>query len=236
MSYYPLFIVLILAIVDWVAADRKIKPLEYLAKPATMLALLWWMWQSTGLGGAMLWFTLGAIFCLAGDVFLMIPRNMFIFGLVAFLFGHFFYILGLNNTPPLANLAGLFLLLVLTKPLAIIALILILIYLIWLYRTLAGGLETGGNAKLKIPVLIYAIVISLMVYSALMTWYRAGWPTAAAISASLGAVLFYASDSMLAWDRFLKPLSHARLRVMVTYHLGQIGILLGAMLHVISKQ
>jgi uncharacterized membrane protein YhhN len=48
-------------------------------------------------------------------------------------------------------------------------------------------------------------------------------------------VLFYASDSMLAWDRFLKPLSHARLRVMVTYHLGQIGIILGATLYTVLK-
>jgi uncharacterized membrane protein YhhN len=47
---------------------------------------------------------------------------------------------------------------------------------------------------------------------------------------SAGSVLFYASDGMLAWDRFINPLSHARLRVMVTYHLGQFGILGGALL------
>jgi uncharacterized membrane protein YhhN len=73
-----------------------------------------------------------------------------------------------------------------------------------------------------------------MVYSALMTWYRAGWSPSAAASASLGALLFFASDSMLAWDRFLNPLPHARLRVMLTYHLGQIGIILGAMLHTLA--
>lgn len=234
MTFYPIIIIMILAIVDWIAADKKIKPLEYFAKPATILALLWWVWQSVGLGGSMLWFTIGLIFCLVGDVFLMIPRNLFIFGLLSFLMGHIFYILGLNNTPPYINMVGLFLLLVLRKPFAIIALLILLIYLIWLYRKLAGGLVAQGSAKLKIPVLIYAIVISLMVYSALMTWYRAGWPIMAALSASFGAVLFCISDSLLAWDRFLKPLSHADLTVMATYHLGQIGITLGAMMYALA--
>ena len=235
MSYYPLSIVLILAVLDWIAADRKIKPLEYFAKPATMLALLWWLWQSVGLGGTMLWFTIGAIFCLAGDIFLMVPRNMFIFGLLSFLLGHVFYILGLNGTPPFANLSRLFLAIYLVKPIAIICVIVLVVYLIWLYRKLAGGLSAKGMQALKIPVLVYAIVISLMVYSAMLTWYNASWPTAAALSASLGAILFFISDSMLAWDRFLNPINHARLKVMTSYHLGQIGILLGAMLSVIGK-
>jgi uncharacterized membrane protein YhhN len=223
MAYYPIIIVLILAVIDWVAADRKIKLLEYIAKPATMLALLGWIGLQTGWGGAMLWFSLGAFFCLAGDVFLMIPRDMFIFGLLSFLLGHICYIVGLNNAAPLINLWGVFLV------------VLLMLFLLWLYPKLSRGLAEKGKQGLKVPVLVYSIVISLMVYSALMTWTRTGWPAAAALLVSAGAVLFFASDSMLAWDRFLKPLSHARLRVMVTYHLGQIGIIVGAMLHAILK-
>jgi uncharacterized membrane protein YhhN len=230
MTYYPVIIVMILAILDWIAAEKKIKPLEYVAKPATMLALLWWIWQSTGWGGAMLWFTLGAVFCLAGDVFLMIPRDMFIFGLLAFLFGHICYIVGLNSAPPYINLVGSILILYLGNILAIVTIIILSIYLAWFYRKLVSGLRAKGKLSLRIPILIYSLVISLMVYSALNTWNRSGWSTWAALSVSIGAVLFYASDSMLAWDRFISPLSHARLRVMVTYHLGQIGIILGAML------
>lgn len=223
MSYYPVIIVMILAILDWIGADRKIKPLEYVAKPATMLALLWWIWQSAGWGGSMLWFTLGAVLCLAGDVFLMVPRDMFIFGLLAFLLGHVFYVIGLNDIAPYINWWGAILIVILG------------LYLWWLYPKLAGGLSVKGKKSLKIPVLIYSLVISAMVYSALMTWTRSGWTTIAALLVSIGAVLFYASDSMLAWDRFLNPLSHARLRVMTTYHLGQIGIILGAMLHAVIK-
>lgn len=235
MSYTLVIPVVVLAIIDWIAADKKWKLVEYFAKPATMLAILWWVWQTTGLSGSMIWFSLGAIFCLAGDIFLMIPRNLFIFGLLAFLMGHIFYILGLNSVPPLINIVGLALLVVLEKWLAIISIILLAAYLIWYYPKLAGGLVEKGNNRLKVPVLIYALVISLMVYSALMTWYREDWPSNAAIAVSLGAVLFFASDSMLAWDRFLRPLSHARLRVMLTYHLGQIGIIMGAMLYTLAQ-
>ncbi len=223
MSYYPAIAVLVLAIVDWIAADRKIKALEYFAKPATMLALLGWMWQSVGLGGPMLWFTLGVVFCLAGDVFLMLPVDMFIFGLLAFLLGHVAYIIGLNNGTPYINWLGGILIVVLV------------LYVGWLYPKLARGLSSKGKASLKLPVFIYALVISLMVYSAVMTFTRVGWPVAAALPVSLGALLFYASDSMLAWDRFSAPLNHARLKVMATYHLGQIGIILGAMLSMIGK-
>lgn len=85
--------------------------------------------------------------------------------------------------------------------------------------------------KLKIPVLIYSIVISLMVYSALMTWTRPGWFVVSALFASIGAIFFYVSNSILAWDRFVKPISHGRLVNMIFYHLGQIGIVLGAILY-----
>jgi uncharacterized membrane protein YhhN len=39
-----------------------------------------------------------------------------------------------------------------------------------------------------------------------------------------GAVSFYASDAMIAWGRFLRPIPHGRLAVMVTYHLAQLAL------------
>jgi len=219
MTYLPILIAFILAVVNWIAADRHIKPLEYVTKPATMLALLWWIGSSVGLGGSMLWFSLGVVFCLAGDVFLMIPRDMFIFGLVAFLLGHISYTVGLNNQAPFINFWG------------VIFIVVLGVFIGWLYPKLVKGLDAKGKSRLKIPVLIYSLVISLMVYSACMTWPRPSWSVPAALSVSLGAILFFISDSMLAWDRFIAPLSHARLKVMMTYHLGQFGIILGALLY-----
>jgi uncharacterized membrane protein YhhN len=91
MPYYPIIIAIIFAILDWISVWKKWTVLEYVSKPATMLALLWWMWLSGGLGGPMLWFTIGVVFCLAGDIFLMIPKDLFIFGLLAFLVGQMLY-------------------------------------------------------------------------------------------------------------------------------------------------
>jgi uncharacterized membrane protein YhhN len=215
---YPVYIVLILAVLDWIAVYKKIKVMEYIFKPVTMLGILFWIWQSTGFDGSMLWFTIGVVFCLAGDVFLMLPGDRFIYGLLAFLFGQMSYILGFSSQPPYINLWGAALV------------IFIGIYIAWLYPKLAGSLKSKSLDKLRIPVLIYTLVISLMVYSALMTWTRPDWDWQAALAASLGALFFYSSDSILAWDRFVNPISEGRLKTMITYHLGQIGIILGAIL------
>jgi uncharacterized membrane protein YhhN len=218
MQIYPIVVILLLAVLNWISVDKKIKRLEYITKPAVMLALLWWFGVNVELGGQAIWFSLGLIFCLAGDIFLMLPRDMFIFGLLSFLLGHVCYIFGLNDQAPYTNWLGL------------ITAVLLSVYMAWLYPSLVRGLNQKGKANLRIPVLIYALVISLMVYSAILTWSRPGWPDLAALSVSLGALSFYSSDSILAWDRFVRHLAHGRLITMVTYHLGQFGIILGAIL------
>jgi uncharacterized membrane protein YhhN len=218
MSYYPLILVVLLAAVDWIAVIKKNKVVEYIAKPLTMLSILLWIGLSAGFGGPMLWFSIGVVFCLAGDVFLMLPRDLFIFGLIAFLLGQISFVIGFNTSAPYLNLFGVFLV------------ILLGVYISSLYSALANSLVAQGKAKLKLPVLIYSLVISAMVYSAWMTFFRSGWTVAASISAGVGALLFYTSDSILAWDRFVKPISHGRVINMITYHLGVIGIVLGAIL------
>jgi uncharacterized membrane protein YhhN len=222
MPIYPLIISLVFAILDWIAVERKIKKLEYIAKPMTMVALMAWIVLSADVTGQMTWFMIGAILCLAGDIFLMIPRDMFIFGLIAFLSGHILYIFGFNSGSPVINWLGGF------------VIVIIAIFIAWLYPRLVKGLEARGKSELKIPVLVYSLVISLMVFSAIMTWSRPDWTEAAALSASIGAILFYASDSILAWDRFVHPLEHGRLVNMMTYHLGQLGIILGAIIYTLQ--
>jgi uncharacterized membrane protein YhhN len=65
------------------------------------------------------------------------------------------------------------------------------------------------------PVVAYLVVISAMVVSAFGT--AAAW-------AIVGAFLFYVSDATLAWNRFIEQRRFGPLAVMVTYHLGQIGL------------
>jgi uncharacterized membrane protein YhhN len=69
-----------------------------------------------------------------------------------------------------------------------------------------------------------------MLFSALLSLARPDWRMDAAWLVSIGAVLFYTSDSLLGYDRFVRRLAHGQFWVMVTYHLGQAGIVLGALL------
>jgi uncharacterized membrane protein YhhN len=216
MTYEFLLLALIIAILDWIAVAKKWKRIEYFAKPATMLALLAWVGINGGFRGPMLWFALGLLFSLGGDVFLMLPREQFIPGLVSFLIGHVCYLIGFNSTGVIFNAATLLLLIV------------VLFTGYQVYRRIAAGLHASGKDKLKMPVLIYSIVISLMLYSALTTLIRTDWRIFAALFASTGALLFFISDTTLAFNKFVSPLPNARVITMITYHMGQILIALGA--------
>ena len=63
----------------------------------------------------------------------------------------------------------------------------------------------------------YLAVISAMVVSALGV---------ASFFAVVGALLFYVSDAVLGWTRFVHDVPHGRVVVMTTYHLGQAGLIL----------
>jgi uncharacterized membrane protein YhhN len=166
-------------------------------------------------------FVTGAVFGLAGDICLMIPgKRSFIIGLLAFLVGHIAYIIGfqprLGIFPAVEGLMAL--------GLAI---------LVWRFGVFAAPkMRRNGLHRLRVPVLIYMMVISAMAWSAWHSLLDPGWPVWAAILVSAGALFFLVSDSILAWDRFIMKLPHARVLVMVTYHLAQAGILLGAIAHI----
>ena len=75
----------------------------------------------------------------------------------------------------------------------------------------------SADPQLRIPVVLYIAAIVAMVSSALAT---------ERVLAAVGAALFFASDSTIAWNRFVKPLTWAPLFIIVTYHLGQAGLVL----------
>ena len=67
------------------------------------------------------------------------------------------------------------------------------------------------------PVTAYVVVITAMLASAIASGVAV---------AALGAGLFYASDSLIAWNRFVRPLPWAPLAIIVTYHVGQGALVL----------
>jgi uncharacterized membrane protein YhhN len=214
LSGWPIAIMAI----DWLAVVRSRRRLEYFAKPAAMLALLAWLWIDgpATIGKAPLaWFAIGLVCSLAGDVLLLLPERFFLPGLVAFLLAHLAYIVGLNA-------GGI---LWLTEALLAIPMALIGGWLVW---RIGGSLRAKGRSKLVIPVVLYTIVISLMVVSAVATLFRSEWPVGPATLVSIGATLFFLSDAVLAWNRFVAPVPHGKVLVIVAYHLGQMALILGA--------
>jgi alkenylglycerophosphocholine hydrolase len=101
----------------------------------------------------------------------------------------------------------------------------------WVYVRLANGMQSSGQDRMRIPVLFYTIVISMMLFSALLSLFRPEWHSLPAFLVSSGALLFLLSDIMNAWARFVGPIPNHRVWIMSTYHLAQIAITVGAALH-----
>ena len=222
MNYFFFGLAFFLAVLDWIAVARGWKKLEYFAKPATMVALLAFVIQNGGLSEGMVWFTLGLFLSLAGDVFLMLPKEQFIAGLVSFLLAHVAYIIGLNPRLPQ------------DLPLLLIAIslaIFVTLAAVQIYRRIAAGLQANGQTRLRGPVLVYTIVISVMLFSAMLTLLGDKWFAIHALTVCAGAALFFLSDAILAWNKFVSPIRYGRLMNMASYHLGQLLIALGATLH-----
>jgi uncharacterized membrane protein YhhN len=204
------------------AATRKVRAVVYLLKPGTMLLII--LLAALRLAGSAypdsvygVAIVAGLVCSVVGDVFLMLPRDRFIAGLVAFLMAHLCYIGGMGKA--LAGLwgggaGGL-------MAAHIAAGFALLLAGTLLFRRLAAGLKARHKARLLAPVLVYSTVISVMVWLALLGLPgRAALPYRPALAAA-GAVLFYLSDSALAWDKFVGSLPGREILVMGTYFAAQ---------------
>ena len=215
--YIWLILALIFAFLEALAVSRNVVRLEYIAKPAVMICLFLWIYTTTGLRGNAFWFGVGILFSLAGDVLLMSSLDrFFLWGLVAFLFAHVAYIIGFRDAATTIS------------SWSFILLILIAINVNRLLRRIIAAMRANRDEKLILPVGIYGTVISVMLYAAMSTIYDQNWKTSAALFVSLGAILFVASDTILAWIKFVSPLRNGRVWNIALYHLGQIGLIAGA--------
>ena len=220
-----LALTLLIALADWVAVavegqvfgarrnpavavDRR--PLEYVLKPATMVALGAVVLALDLPGGQLRWWYLAAIILsLAGDVFLMLPESAmdpelsFVAGLGSFLVAHVLYVVGMV----LLGVSGGWLVI------GTVAAVLVIVTVG--RRVIAGARAT--DRRLFAPVMAYVVVIAVMIATSFGTGIIVG---------IVGALLFGFSDSVIGWTRFLRDFPHSRVVVMVTYHLGQVGLVL----------
>lgn len=199
-----------LAVADWIVVapgareetPSASKRLEYLLKPATMVALIVVALALEPEGGAQRsWFVAALILSLAGDVFLMLPSDLFVAGLASFLLAHVAYIIGFV-------VAGF------SASAALIGLAVVAVAAATVGVRIIGRVR-AAHAALFPPVVVYMTVISAMVFVA----FGSKEPVAIA-----GALLFYSSDSLIAWDRFVEAKKWARPAIMATYHLAQAAL------------
>jgi uncharacterized membrane protein YhhN len=161
---------------------------------------------------------LGALlFSFAGDVLLMNPSN-FISGLVCFLIAHILYVVAYRqhrmdmDQQPVHGIQRVRI----AFPVVLAGTGLVVV----LFPRLG---------EMKVPVIIYAMVITVMVLSAL---FRIGRTNAHSFWMVLGgAVTFMASDSILAINKFLIPITNANFLIMLTYIAAQWLIVEGLLRH-----
>ncbi len=78
---------------------------------------------------------------------------------------------------------------------------------------------------LKIPVIVYAIILSTMLLFAFKGYLK--WNSPANIYILLGAIIFVSSDSIMAFDKFYEPIKFSSLLIMSTYITAQYLIVVG---------
>jgi uncharacterized membrane protein YhhN len=197
---------LAVAVVDWWAVARRNKPLEYVFKPLTMVVLAAAAVAApdlTGGAAAARWWLVAGLACsLAGDVFLML-EDLFVPGLASFLVGHVAYVVGLSRLGVEWWAVGIGVVVV-AVAMAVVG-----------RRVVAGAGRT--DRRLTGPVTAYMAVIGVMVVTAVGTRNPA---------AIVGALLFWFSDACIGWSRFVDDFHGAKLWIITTYHLGQIGLVL----------
>ena len=152
------------------AARAGSPTLRYIFKPLTtvlILALALLLPDAVSLLYRVL-IALGILFSLGGDIFLMLPRDAFVWGLASFLVAHLFYIAAYIAR------AGLQLNWLLLAPFVLY--VAVLLYLLLPH--------TGA---VRVPVILYAVVLMAMGWQAAALWWAVR--DTAALLAMAGALL-----------------------------------------------
>jgi uncharacterized membrane protein YhhN len=189
----------VVAVADWFAVATSRRRLEYAAKPAVMVGLIAVTAALQPISQVERVFFVAALALgLLSDVFLMLPRDMFLVGLVAALVEHVAYIAGFRARDFHVGL--------LAAALAV-AVVSVAVVMPAIYRALRKT-----RPSLVAPVIAYVAVFVVMVASA------GGTGSGVALA---GALVFFYSDALLAWNRFVKPVGSGRFVNIIAYHSGQ---------------
>ena len=172
----------------------------YIFKPATTILILF-VALTAPPGKYKILITIGMLFSLMGDIFLMLPSDQFLIGLICFLITHICYIVAFLSDSRFGHPIW---------PYVLLAAIAIAIF-----ELLSGGI----NAAMKFPVAIYAAALSFMTAQGIARYLQ--HISIGSKFAAIGAVLFMISDTTLAYDRFVTGFAAAHAIILSTYYAAQ---------------
>lgn len=198
----PIFVFIIVSLLDFIGILTQNPLTIAIAKPLIIPSLIWYYYSNSSKRNSFL--ITGLFFSFLGDVFLLSDEeHFFILGLCSFLIAHILYISMLSKMirKPKSN----------TLIKASIPFVLLFIFLINLLYNSLG--------ELKIPVIIYAITISLFgIISLIYFLQKRNIP---ALLLLIGVISFIFSDAILAVNLFYSPKAYFPILIMTTYVLAQ---------------
>jgi uncharacterized membrane protein YhhN len=209
-----LYLFVIVLLLDLVGILLHNETIQLVAKPLIVPSLLiYFIVATTGVKNRFkIWVLLALFFSWVGDVLLMFEvrdSGFFIVGLSSFLLAHFFYIIFFNKVRSSELIDGKWWLLL----------------IVVLYYGFFITFISPYLGDMKLPVRIYAVMISIMFMLAMHMLYlkysRVG------ILMMTGALLFVISDSVLAINKFYEAFEPAGFIIMLTYGSAQLLIVEG---------
>jgi len=214
-----LFIFMPCLIVNLVSIQLESENLQFISKPLIVLTLIAYFLSETKSYNNKLdkWVVLALSFSWLGDVLLMFQEKnslFFLLGLSVFLIAHIIYIVFFHNIKTKEKISSRWWLLL---PVVI-------------YYAVLIGILYPHLADMKIPVPVYGIVISFMLLLALHMLFTKN--KSAGQWMMFGALLFIASDSVLAFNKFYQSFEAAGIIIMNTYGLAQFFIVQGAVKYI----
>ena len=198
----PLIAFIIFSLIDFFGIYLEKQWMVYLAKPMLRTTLFGYYYLNKKSDN--LFFVLGLLFSLFGDLFLLGSGELyFILGLIFFLIAHVFYIIMVFKI----------LLEIRLKDFMIAGIPYLLLFLI-LINVLYDGL-----GSMKIPVIIYAMTISFLGVVSLLLFLQSRTKTSLLLL--FGVLVFITSDTILALNLFYEKQSFYPILIMTTYVMAQ---------------
>lgn len=221
-----LYLFLFATLTDMAFILEQKPALRFFTKPLIIFGLIGYFYQitkpisSTLLARSIL----GALlFSLLGDI-LLLWDHLFVYGIGAFLLAHVCYIIGFKvaqKAPESVLNVNFVKTFFINLP-------------IYFLAAFTFYLINPNLGVLKIPVIVYIIVIVSMLTTARERYGKCNpdsyWQV------FIGACLFFISDGLIALDKFYQPIPDAGLLIMGSYAIAQLMIVMGIRSHFIQPK